>query len=306
MSIPRDHHFIPAFYLRQWCDHTGKLIEYTIKHGKLIPKPVGPGATGYEFDLYAFPELPLDQSQFIEQKFFDYADRTAADALKLHTSNAAGWTPELISAWSRFVIALHLRHPDTMPELRAAAQALWEGSGKASQPQYQLIKQPGDPDTYDEYRARRDPLIPVKARVNIIVKTFDNEIVGEHVNTMNWAVMHLSAPSHSLLTSDRPVGLFNIKDPKGMITLPISPTMLFVAVNDPRILDHLKRRKPREIVGHVNTHLVTRARRFVWAADQSQTPFIKKHMSTRLEPTPFFPNVGNHYDTARAIGVAPA
>jgi hypothetical protein len=144
MSIPRDHHFIPAFYLRQWCGHTGKLIEYTIKHGKLIPKLVGPNATGYEFDLYAFPELPLDQSQFIEQKFFDYADRTAADALKLHLTN--GWTPELISAWSRFVIALHLRHPDTMPELRAGAQALWEGSGKASQRQYELIKQPGDPD----------------------------------------------------------------------------------------------------------------------------------------------------------------
>src|ERR1700719_4816804 len=71
-----------------------------------------------------------------------------------------------------------------------------------------------------------------------------------------------------------------------------------VAVNDLRIFDYLRRRKPREIVGHVNTHLVTRARRFVWAADQLQTPFIKTYMSTRLEPTPFFPNVGNHYDAA--------
>jgi hypothetical protein len=193
-----------------------------------------------------------------------------------------------------------------MPELRAGAQALWEGSGKASQAQYELIKQPGDPDTFDEYLAHRDPLIPVKARVNLIVKTFDNEIVGEHINQMKWAVVDVSASPHGLLTSDRPVGLFNIKDAKGMITLPISPTMLFVAVNDPQIFDHLRGRKPREIVGHVNTHLVTRARRFVWAADQSQTPFIKKHMSTRLEPTPFFPNVGNHYNTASTIEVEPA
>jgi hypothetical protein len=261
MSIPHDHHFIPAFYLRQWCGHTGKLIEYTIKHGKLIPKPVGPDATGYEFDLYAFPELPLDQSQFIEQKFFDYADRTASDALRLHlTSNAAGWTPKLICAWSRFVIALYLRHPDTMPELRAAAKALWEGSGEAQQRQYELIKQPGDPDTFDEYLARRDPLIPVKARVEIIVKTFDNEIVGRHVNNMKWAVIDVSASPHCLLTSDRPVRLCNnIRyDGKGMITLPISPTMLFVAVNDPRILDHLRRIKPREIVSAVNTDLVSR------------------------------------------------
>jgi hypothetical protein len=146
MSIPRDHHFIPAFYLRQWGDHTGKLIEYTIKHGKLISKPVGPNATGYEFDLYAFPELPLDQSQFIEQNFFDYADRTASDALRLHlTSNAAGWTPELISAWSRFVNALHLRHPDTKPELCAGAQALWEGSGKASQARIRTHQAAGRP-----------------------------------------------------------------------------------------------------------------------------------------------------------------
>jgi hypothetical protein len=299
MSIPRDHHFIPAFYLRQWCDPAGKLVEYTIRYGKLIPKPVGPDATGYEFDLYAFPELPPDQSQFIEQKFFDYADRTASDALRLHlTNNASGWTNELISAWSRFVIALHLRHPDAMPELRAAAQALWDGSGKASQHQYELIKQPSEPDTFDEFLARRDPLTPIKAKVNIIINVFDNEIVGEHVNRMKWAVMDLSASSHRLLTSDRPVGLFNIKDPKGMITLPISPTKLFVAVNNPQIFDHLRRKKQREIVSHVNTHLVTRARRFVWAADQSQTPFIQKRMSTRLEPTPFFPSLGNHYDTA--------
>src|ERR1700730_13471488 len=32
------------------------------------------------------------------------------------------------------------------------------------------------------------------------------------------------------------------------------------------------------------------AHQSVWAIDRSQTPFIKKRMSTRLEPTPFFPN----------------
>jgi hypothetical protein len=303
MNGPRDHHFIPAFYLRQWCSGTGKLIEYTIKQGNLISKPVGPTATGYEFDLYAFPELPPDQSQFIEQQFFEYADRKAADALQLHLANAAGWTRELRSAWSRFLIALHLRHPDTMPELRAAAQALWDGSGKASQQAYDRIRQPGDPDRFDEYLARRDPLVPVKARVNLIVKTFDNEILGTHINKMKWAVIDLCSAPHRLLTSDRPVGLFNIREPTGIITLPISPTKLFIAVNDQRAFDHLGQMKPRDIVAHVNTRLVTRARRFVWADNQSQTPFIKKHMSTKLESTPFFPNIGNHYDTASPLEI---
>ena len=41
--------------------------------GKLVAKLVGRRATGFERDLYAFPELPPDKAQFIEQQFFDYA-----------------------------------------------------------------------------------------------------------------------------------------------------------------------------------------------------------------------------------------
>jgi hypothetical protein len=282
--------------LRQWCDPaTGKLIEYTIKQGKLISKRVGPEATGYEFGLYAFSELPPDQAQFIEAKFFDYADRKAADALQLHLNGrTTEWTSELRSAWSRFVIALQLRHPDVMPELRISAEAIWSGSNTPIlQQRYETIREPDDPNTFDEYLARQDPLTSVKARVNLIVALFDNEIVGEHINKMCWAVIDVSASRHKLLTSDRPVEMFSIKDPKGVIGLPISPTKLFVAVNDRRMFHNFRTGKEREIVRLVNTRNVTRARRFVWATDQLQKVFIKKHMSSRIEATPFFPNLGS-------------
>jgi hypothetical protein len=58
MSEPHRHHFIPASYLRQWHGPDKKLVECTIKHGKLIPKPVSADATGFQHDLYEFPELP--------------------------------------------------------------------------------------------------------------------------------------------------------------------------------------------------------------------------------------------------------
>jgi hypothetical protein len=126
MSYPLKHHFIPAFFLAQWADADEKLIEYTIKHGKLIAKPVGPRATGYEPQLYSFPGLPPEAAHFLEQVFFDYADRVASEALKNHLAKTPmPWTTELISAWSRFVIALHLRHPDAMPEFREAAKSIW-------------------------------------------------------------------------------------------------------------------------------------------------------------------------------------
>ena len=118
MSTPRDHHFIPAFLLKQWAGQNGKLIEYTIKHGKVIAKPVGPHSTGYEFDLYAFNELASDVRQYIEQEFFNYADNAASIALERHlTGSREPWSAELLSAWSRFLIGIYLRHPDAMPEL---------------------------------------------------------------------------------------------------------------------------------------------------------------------------------------------
>jgi uncharacterized protein DUF4238 len=304
MTAPRDHHFIPAFYLKQWAGLDGKLIEYARKGGKLIAKPVGPRATGFERDLYAFPELPADKAQFMEQVFFAYADQKASDALDNHLGLASvQWTGELISGWSRFVLGVHLRHPDAMPELRAAAQSIWEASGQDNQARYEAIRQPGDPATFDELLAQRDPLTAVKMHVNLIVKALDNDVVGTHLNQMKLATIDLSASSTRLLTSDRPVEIFNLKEPKGLLSIPISPTKMFVAANDVAIFTKIRAADPRKIVTDVNNFIVTRARRFVWAQDGSQEQFIAEKMSTKLERKPLFPKIGR-YDPAGASRTA--
>src|SRR5882757_9387484 len=51
MGDPHKHHFIPSFYLSQWANADCKLIEFTRKYNKLIAKPIGPDATGFEIDL---------------------------------------------------------------------------------------------------------------------------------------------------------------------------------------------------------------------------------------------------------------
>lgn len=222
--------------------------------GKLIAKSVGPRSTGYERDLYAFPELPPDAAQFMEQVFFAYADQKASDALENHLGLATyPWTSELVSAWSRFIIAIHLRHPNAMPELREAAKSIWDASGIDYQARYEAIRQPTDPTTFDEYLALRDPLAPIKMRVNLIINALDNDIVGAHVNQMPFAIIDLSGSPHRLLTSDRPVKLFNLKEPNGLVSIPISPTKLFVAASDEATFDKLRRASPRKLVCDVNT-----------------------------------------------------
>jgi hypothetical protein len=170
---------------------------------------------------------------------------------------------------SRFVIAIHLRHPDAMPELRAAAAGIWDASGVDYQTRFDATRQPTDPPTFDEYLALRDPLVPVKMRLNLIIEALDNEVLGAHVNQMTHAVIDISGSPYRLLTADRPVELFNLQGPNGILSIPISPTKLFVAVNESPILDRLRGVAAREIASSVNTHVVSRARRFVWANDTS-------------------------------------
>jgi Protein of unknown function (DUF4238) len=300
MSIPRDHHFIPAFALTPWAIKDGELVEYSIKYRKLISKWVGPRGTGFVRDLYAFPELPPEHAQHLEAVFFNYADDKAAQALGLHLRSEAGWDNELISAWSRFIIGIHLRHPDLMPELRAASGSIWDQSGAVYQAHYEQLRRPSDPATMDEWIAKLDPLTRSKVQLNCIIKILDNEIIGTHLNSMRWSVIDVSNSPFRFLMSDRPVEICQLKEPAGFVSIPISPTKLFVAVNQEQSIRNLGKRKPEEIVRHVNLFVATRARRFVWANDESQTAFIREHISAAMEPTPFFLNL-DKYDSMAAL-----
>ncbi|MCK1455198.1 DUF4238 domain-containing protein [Bradyrhizobium sp. 35] len=298
ISEPRDHHFIPAFYLSQWAGPNGKLIEYSRKHGKLIAKPVGPRATGFETDLYEFADLPPEQRQYLEKVYFNYLDRTAADGLDIHLGRASTWTNELVNAWSRFVFGTHFRHPHAMPELRAAAKAIWEGSGVALQAEWDKIKPENAPATFDEYLATVDPFTAAKMRVNLIIKNFDNETLIVHMNQMHWGVLDAPASAGRILTSDRPVCIDKLARPDGVIFLPISPTKLFLAANDEKSLKLVAAQKPLDMVERVNRFVAGRARRFVWADSEAQENFVGATMSTEMEPLPLFPNIGKYPSAA--------
>jgi hypothetical protein len=146
--------------------------------------------------------------------------------------SAEPWDPEIRSGWSGFVVALHLRHPDAVPELKVAAKGAWEGSAPNSQKQYELTRRPGDPETFDEWIATRDPFTAGKVAVNLIVATFDNGILGQHINNTIWAIVDVSSARNRLLLSNRPVIFSNLGLKHGYAALPIGPDKFFVAVND--------------------------------------------------------------------------
>jgi Protein of unknown function (DUF4238) len=296
MGDPHRHHFIPSFYLSRWANTNGKLIEFTRKYNKLIPKPIGPDATGFETDLYEIRDLPPEQRQYLEKVWFNYLDRTAFEALTDHLNRkpVASWDNEHVNAWSRFVFGLHFRHPHAMPELRAATKEIWEARGADKQSEWEKIKKPDHPETFDEYLATLDPFTAAKMRLNLLIKIFDNPKLIGHLNQMPFAVIDASTAPERFVTSDRPVCIDKLAKNDGVIFLPISPTKLFVAANDIKSLEKIGKQTALDLVRRVNDFVIGRARLFVWACDQSLETVIRAKMSTNMEPLPFFPNAGKY------------
>lgn len=292
MSQPRDHHFIPVFYLKQWTNADGKLIEYSRPHNnKFVAKPVGPRATGFQRDLYAFGDCPPALAQYLESIFLQRTDSLASLALaKLLSGDAEPWTPELRSAWSRFTINFLVRHPHPFAEVRAVAHDRWLLADDITQQEYERLRRPEDPLQFEQWVLAQGNNLADRIRIRLIQAALDNEVAGARLNAMLWNVLDLSGSGLRLLTSDWPL-YREIDRERILFALPISPTALFTSVSRAHIFDDLRRMRPDQLVRRINTSVVSCARLYVYSADRSQEQFVSNRMSSTLVAPPFFPSL---------------
>src|ERR1700726_3916064 len=83
MSQPKKHHYIPVFYLCQWCGENGCLCEYSRPYKGVATRWKHPTATAYVEGLNTIPGLPPEEGAFVERVFLQYVDDWAAKALSV-------------------------------------------------------------------------------------------------------------------------------------------------------------------------------------------------------------------------------
>lgn len=288
MNAPSKHHFLPEFYLRRWAGADGKFTRFTqVREGAMAVRRVHPSQAGFKTDLYRLPGDHKDDmaAQLLEWGFFSHVDNDAARALAiLHSEAPANWASDTRSGWSRFLLSLLHRTPRHWDRLldelaRLDAEALPEIQAK-----YEELRQPTDPETFDEWVARRDPAYIQKARYKILARAIDNAELGTRINNIEWRVHDLSKSDRALLTSDNPVVLVPIDRAEGHLALPISPTKLFVGARESKFHDQiseLAQRNPSRLAGQVNRLSVERADDVVIAHDETQRFFIERHFGTK-------------------------
>jgi hypothetical protein len=234
-NIAREHHYLPEFYLRQFCDDNGHVTrtfkgrDDALHDGAFTPKKIG-----RERDLYSIhdagPGFQAARTDIIETEVFGPIDKDAAVALKvLIEQGPDGLTPAQREHWAMFVSSLLQRHPRYINERDVLARELVQDVIDKLGAQWGPPP-PGRRDVLASLSIERVARYSFRAN---LAKTIRDPSVVKYLSEL-FAVTITVPPDSPVkfVTGDRPVVVnFGERGPIHHLTLALSPTVLLFCKN---------------------------------------------------------------------------
>jgi Protein of unknown function (DUF4238) len=287
MNSPNRHHYLPVFYLKKWVGKDGRLVRYHRPHHETVTSRLTPDYTGFEDGLYTLHGASADSRQMIETDFFSPLDNAAAPILELLIAQGpSALTNEQRSVWTRFVMSLQLRSPQSLVEIKAMIDRnVRTNLERLDGARYAATKREGDPDSVYEYALQRAPEQMTNFFKTCVPDLIDHEDLGQLIINMKWAVMDLSAAAHTLLTADRPVSTSHgLVNPACLLSVPLSPTHLFVAANGIARLVMFAAQKPGNTVRDTNCWIAKLAVQNVYGCTDEHLAFVETVLRRAADP----------------------
>lgn len=122
------------------------------------PRRTSPDGTGYQVDLYRVDGVPNAVAQDFEKRFMHLVDTDASRALeKIIAGETDNWPGDLRSGWTRFILSLLFRNPEAVATIKGHIIEMWDQGIKALQADYAARRRADDPDSFEEFFAKREP-----------------------------------------------------------------------------------------------------------------------------------------------------
>ncbi|MDY0966949.1 MULTISPECIES: DUF4238 domain-containing protein [unclassified Sphingomonas] len=284
---PRRHHYIPEFYQRNWAGSDRQIERYEWINGSVIRRRVFPKAAGFRENMYRHPRTAMDEwtAQALEWAIFAKVDDAAAKALDAMLSDPKSLNDyDVREPWSVFLRGMLMRTPYQMEGMLASLESIWRKTSIAEK--YENMRQPGMPDTANEYLEMLQPNIVRDSAFQIFADAQTEDRTTRHIMRLPWRIFDCSSADHRLILSDHPVALVPLATEDGHIAMPLSPTKFLVIATSDRTKAIANSLKPKLVVRILNKLTVQRARHCVIVTDRTQERYILKHFGA--EPIPPF------------------
>jgi hypothetical protein len=278
----QDHHYLPQFYLKQWAGADHCLCRFSRPcpdKAKVVGKRVVPKGTGFEPDLYAYPEGFGDDKHAVERELARFDDQ-ASNALVFAMSGPADreWKTAPRLAWSRFLLCQLLRTPEDvalMKEINAWAYRDLDP--------HEIARRSGHSvENVIEHRKRVSRSLMDAGALNSLLKIMDHENITARIAQMTWTCFRMPKDARSLLTSDRPVWMSaSLSEADALILMSMGPRLLFVAHGQ----QSQRLRAVKQLAEVSNCRVTEHARRYVYGTDDSQLRFVQNHFGRATTPS---------------------
>ncbi|KQM91867.1 hypothetical protein ASE77_11800 [Sphingomonas sp. Leaf226] len=224
-------------------------------------------------------------AQALEWAIFAKVDDAAAKALDAMLSDPKSLNDyDVREPWSVFLRGMLMRTPYQMEGMLASLESIWRKTSIAEK--YENMRQPGMPDTANEYLEMLQPNIVRDSAFQIFADAQTEDRTTRHIMRLPWRIFDCSSADHRLILSDHPVALVPLATEDGHIAMPLSPTKFLVIATSDRTKAIANSLKPKLVVRILNKLTVQRARHCVIVTDRTQERYILKHFGA--EPIPPF------------------
>jgi hypothetical protein len=191
-------------------------------------------------------------------------DSKGAEALALLEQEDSRMRADALmrSAWTRFVMSLLMRTPESIAAFKKGYAKEWARISKRSR---------------DQDSMERDAL-------QLAIDLMAHRDVERLLDQMHWKV--LTPPSGQFVTSDRPVYMTaTLSEDDAFYYVPLGPRKALLATRDESTLRKFAEVELSLRVDGMNNLVVAQAERFVYASSDERQSFVAEHMGTRRRPT---------------------
>lgn len=227
------NHFVPQFYLEKWCEPLDGRIPSFVRErdGSITPKRLATTVTGHEHGLYALTNVEEKDANILEHEFFTpIVDTPASPAYeRLIQHGPEALTEAERTAWTRFLVASHMRTPDFIRQLREGSphDFILELERRHNEQRDELP--PGVPIIKD-FAHRYAPALIENIGMTLLPQLICDSKFTREIFGMLWWIVDFDKVRFRLLTSDRPLWWSGpLTDEACMLAMPITPTKLFMA-----------------------------------------------------------------------------
>lgn len=277
------HHYVPRFYLSGWTTNH-RLTRYQWVRDNLDVREVGTKRIAGQDHLYALRHAQQDP-QFVEREFMgplidDPAARVYAHMLRPGNQLSA----QQRSVWTRFLMSLRVRTPEVIERVRADAADDLRRRLTEQPDEYDALRGADDPATLHDFIERHRPGFVADFGIRMLPDLMNHAPVARTIFQMYWWAQSFDGATVDLLTSDRPLIIVPaLNDRQCVLALPLTPRLAFFATHSFEIAKRIGTTPASRLARALNHETVRLADKQVYAANERQTKFVRRHFAKPSE-----------------------